>query len=89
MRRNPAVTLTDEHRRRLDEVVLAYLRIRSKGGCSTRASEIDSSSISRVLFSFPAAKAAHRYLAESRQRLKRAGKIELVRGGWRTTSPTA
>jgi hypothetical protein len=88
MRRNraPAVTITDDQRQKMDEAVLAV--IRSYG--SSRAGVImDSPIVMAALAGLPEAKADYRYVGEALQRLKLAGRIELVRGLWRTTSPTA
>lgn len=88
MRRNraPAVTLTDEQRQKMDEAVLAV--IRSYG--PDRAGVIMAAPIvMEALKGLPEEKPDYRYVGEALQRLKQAGKIELVRGLWRTTSPTA
>lgn len=91
MRRNraPAVTMTDEQRCDLDEVVL--VTIRAVGPVAgVRAGELlGEIGIDRALKKLPKPKPDYRYLGESLQRLKQAGKIELVRLRWRTVSPTA
>lgn len=88
MRRNraPAVVLTDEQRQKMDDAVLAV--IRSYG--PDRAGVIMAAPIvMEALKGLPEEKADYRYVGEALQRLKLAGRIELVRGLWRTTSPTA
>ena len=88
MRRNraPAVTLTDDQRQLVDEAVLGIIRLRGP----LRASEIvGSEPFELAIASLPSSKPDHRYLGEAFQRLKAAGKIELVRARWKTTSPTA
>jgi hypothetical protein len=45
--------------------------------------------VMRALSNLPGAKPDHRYIGESLQRLKQAEQIHLVRGKWKTTSPTA
>lgn len=89
MRRNrsPAVTLTNEQRRSVDDAVMAVIRSYEpeRAGAIVTAPVVVS-----AIKALPAAKADYRYVGEALQRLKQAGKIELVRGGkWRTTSPTS
>lgn len=87
MRRNraPAVALTDEQRRQIDGVVLAYLR---KG--EARAGDIvEDVHVRRFLFTLPAAKADYRYVGDALQRLRQADRIGFRGGKWRTTSPTS
>jgi hypothetical protein len=92
VRRNraPAVTLTDDQRSAVDEVVLAVIRGLGRATTGVRAGELlGEAGIDRALRKLPKAKSDYRYLGESLQRLKQAGKIELVRNRWRTSSPTS
>jgi hypothetical protein len=88
MRRNraPAVTITDEQRKKMDDAVLAVIRSYGR----ERAGVIMASPVVMdVLKELPEDKPDYRYVGEALQRLKTAGRIELVHGLWRTTSPTS
>lgn len=85
MRRNlaPAVTLTKEQRKKIDEAVLAVVRAHGTG---IRAGGIEETPLVKVAINgLPSGKDGHRYVGASLQRLRQADMIRLVRGAWRTS----
>ena len=88
MRRNraPAVIITDEQRQKMDDAVLAVIR---SYGPERSGVIVTAPIVMEALNGLPEAKPDYRYVGEALQRLKQAGWIELVRGLWRTTSPTS
>lgn len=92
MGRNMA-TVTEEQRKEIDDAVLTVIRALSSGlrgrVIGARASEIEEAIIvTRAIDSLPSKKPGHRYVGASLQRLRQADKIMLVRGRWRTSTPT-
>ena len=87
--RAPSVNLTKEQRSQIDDVVLRVVRERGELG-DVRLSEIlGNRDLNQVLAALTMKKADYRLVGEALQRLKHADKVELRRGRWRTTSPTA
>ena len=84
--RAPSVNFTEEQRSQIDDVVLSLVRTLGPVRLSGLLGEIG---LNRVLVTLPQRKPDYRIVGESLQRLKHADKVELQRGRWRTTSPTA
>ena len=86
--RAPSVNLTREQKNQIDEVVMQVVRYREP----VRLGEIlGHALLNNVLATLPASarKPDYRFVGEAIQRLKQDGKVELQRGRWRTTNPTA
>lgn len=75
----PAVHLNDEQRSKIDDVVILILRRRGHVRLRDILGDVE---LNRVLLTMPDKKPDYRFVSESLQRLKWAGKAELIRQRW-------